>query len=64
MTDIPNWRTSSYTDHDSCVEVADNQPEHVLIRDSKNREGGVLIFPAPSWSQFVAAVNTGEFPVA
>jgi hypothetical protein len=33
----PNWRTSSYTKSDSCVEVADNDPAAVLVQDSKNR---------------------------
>ncbi|MFF9101582.1 DUF397 domain-containing protein [Streptomyces rubrogriseus] len=31
----PNWRTSSYTETQNCVEVADNDPEHVLVRDTR-----------------------------
>ncbi|MEU6959563.1 DUF397 domain-containing protein [Streptomyces chrestomyceticus] len=49
----PNWRTSSYTKSDSCVEVADNQPNVILVRDSKNREGGMLTFRPASWLAFL-----------
>jgi len=38
MTAKPNWRTSTYTKSDSCVEVADNDPAMIMIRDTKQRE--------------------------
>ncbi|MDQ8703277.1 DUF397 domain-containing protein [Streptomyces sp. LHD-70] len=53
MTEKPNWRTSSYTQHDNCVEVADNLPRKVLVRDSKRQNGAVLDFPDSSWGDFV-----------
>ncbi|MGW0705055.1 DUF397 domain-containing protein [Streptomyces sp. NPDC002643] len=53
MTVEPNWRTSSYTKSDSCVEVADNDPEKVMVRDTKDRDGGTLTFPPSSWTAFV-----------
>ncbi|NUK43185.1 DUF397 domain-containing protein [Streptomyces lunaelactis] len=53
MTVEPNWRTSSYTKSDSCVEVADNDPEKVMVRDTKDRDGGTLTFPRSSWTAFV-----------
>ncbi|MGW0876636.1 DUF397 domain-containing protein [Streptomyces sp. NPDC002740] len=53
MTAEPNWRTSSYTSSDSCVEVADSDPEKVMIRDTKDRGRGSLnVRPAP-WTGFV-----------
>jgi hypothetical protein len=53
MTVIPNWRTSSYTKSDSCVEVADNDPERVMVRDTKHRHGGTVMLPPSSWASFV-----------
>ncbi|MFI6008695.1 DUF397 domain-containing protein [Streptomyces sp. NPDC051243] len=49
----PNWRTSSYTETQNCVEVADNDPEHVLVRDTKARGRGVLAVQRSSWAAFV-----------
>lgn len=54
----PQWRTASYssTNGGSCVEVADNLPGRVLVRDTKDRAGGVLAFTPAAWSIFVAEV--------
>lgn len=49
----PNWRTSSYTGTENCVEVADNDPAKVMVRDTKDRDGGTLAFPPLSWMPFV-----------
>ncbi|MEW2386206.1 DUF397 domain-containing protein [Micromonospora sp. NPDC047707] len=53
------WRTStrSGTNGGSCVEVADNLPGVVLVRDSKDRDGGTLRFEPYAWGVFVAAVK-------
>ncbi len=53
MTTALNWRTSSYTGTENCVEVADNDPQRVMVRDSKNRSGEVLAFSRESWMAFV-----------
>lgn len=45
----PSWRTSSYTQQQNCVEVAD-APGLFAVRDSKNREDGHLEFSAPEWA--------------
>lgn len=37
----------------SCVEVADNLPGVVLVRDTKDRDGGTLHVAAASWQSFV-----------
>lgn len=56
-----NWRTSSFSGGGSnCVEVAFT-PDLVGVRDSKNRDSGVLAFGAEQWHQFIAAVREGEF---
>ncbi|WP_326581876.1 DUF397 domain-containing protein [Streptomyces sp. NBC_00481] len=50
------WRKSSYSGGNSaeCVEVSDDLPGLVPVRDSKNITGGVLVFEAAAWSRFVA----------
>ncbi|MDG4766566.1 DUF397 domain-containing protein [Solwaraspora sp. WMMD406] len=47
------WRKSTRSDSGNCVEVADNLPGHVYVRDTKNRDGGTLAFAPSSWSSFV-----------
>ncbi|MGB2569096.1 DUF397 domain-containing protein [Micromonospora citrea] len=49
------WRTStrSSSNGGDCVEVADNLPGVVLVRDSKDRDGGVLTFDPDAWRAFV-----------
>ncbi|WP_431728359.1 DUF397 domain-containing protein [Verrucosispora sp. TAA-831] len=50
------WRTStrSSTNGGNCVEVADNLTGVVAVRDSKDRDGDVLIFGPAAWRAFVA----------
>jgi len=55
---VPIWRTSSWTDGaGNCVEVADNLPDRVLVRDTKDRSGPVLTFDLVAWRSFVAFVK-------
>lgn len=49
----PNWHKSSRSDTGGCVEVADNLPGRVLVRDTKDREGGTLSFGPAAWRAFV-----------
>ncbi|MFY1669066.1 DUF397 domain-containing protein [Plantactinospora sp. WMMB334] len=51
----PSWRKSSRsgTNQGNCVEVADNLPGRVLVRDTKNRDGGTLAFDPTAWRAFV-----------
>jgi hypothetical protein len=37
--------------------VADNLPGLVAVRDSKDRDGGVLIFGPAAWRRFVASAR-------
>ncbi|RZU74637.1 uncharacterized protein DUF397 [Micromonospora kangleipakensis] len=52
------WRTStrSSSNGGNCVEVADNLPGVVLVRDSKNRTGGTLSFTPAAWRAFVGGL--------
>lgn len=57
------WRTSSYSNGDGgdCVEVADNLPGIVPVRDSKaGPEGPALTFARERWAPFVAALGGGS----
>ncbi|MBE1491325.1 DUF397 domain-containing protein [Plantactinospora soyae] len=53
LNPAPNWHKSSRSDSGSCVEVADNLPGRVLVRDSKERQGPVLTFSLRHWRGFV-----------
>ena len=44
-----------------CVEVADNLPGVVAVRDSKNPASPALQFTPSEWAAFVAGVKDGEF---
>ncbi|WP_329105437.1 DUF397 domain-containing protein [Micromonospora sp. NBC_01699] len=50
------WRksTRSGTNGGNCVEVADNLSDRVLVRDSKDRGGGILAFDPVAWRAFVS----------
>ncbi|MGW7261097.1 DUF397 domain-containing protein [Streptomyces sp. NPDC054834] len=54
-----NWRTSSYTGTESCVEVADNDPEKVEVRDTKARNRGIMAVHRTTWAGFVEYVRRG-----
>ena len=44
-----------------CVEVADNLPDIVAVRDSKDPAGPALIFNRSEWHAFIEGVKAGEF---
>jgi hypothetical protein len=58
------WRKSSHSNGDggNCIEVADNFPGVIPVRDSKDPHGPALIFRASAWTSFVAGVKMGDFP--
>jgi Domain of unknown function (DUF397) len=45
----------------ACVEVADNLPGIVAVRDSKDREGGALTFSREQWRAFIIGARDGQF---
>ncbi|MFE0775717.1 DUF397 domain-containing protein [Streptomyces sp. NPDC058861] len=57
----PTYRKSSYSgsSNDACVEVADNLPQAVMVRDSKHMEevGPELRASRPAWSTFISSVK-------
>lgn len=57
-----SWFKSSHSGNGgSCVEVSPDFPGVMPVRDSKDPEGPVLLFPAEAWTSFVAATAAGEF---
>ncbi|MEV8054963.1 DUF397 domain-containing protein [Streptomyces antimycoticus] len=58
------WRKSSYSNGGdaNCIEVADDYPGIIPVRDSKDPNGPALVFSADGWSSFIFAVQHGEFP--
>ncbi|ARF54585.1 DUF397 domain-containing protein [Streptomyces gilvosporeus] len=53
------WRKSSYSNSTGgeCIEIADNVPALVPVRDSKDPHGPALVFSAVAWGSFVTAVK-------
>ncbi|MEU7555905.1 DUF397 domain-containing protein [Streptomyces sp. NPDC044571] len=58
-----SWRKSSYSNGDGgdCVEVSDDVPGIIPVRDSKLAGvGPVLVFPAAAWTSFMHAVKSRD----
>ncbi|MEU0337981.1 DUF397 domain-containing protein [Streptomyces bobili] len=47
----PNWRT--YTETQNCVELADSDPNKVMVRDTKARNRGTMAIQRDTWTIFV-----------
>jgi hypothetical protein len=45
---------------DNCVEVA-FVDDAIAVRDSKNPNGGVLVYTRAEWDAFIGGVKDGEF---
>jgi hypothetical protein len=58
---VIEFRTSSFCNRGSCVEVGRSSDGTFLVRDTKNREQGPLAFTREEWAAFVAGVKNGEF---
>ncbi|WP_405685139.1 DUF397 domain-containing protein [Streptomyces sp. NBC_01387] len=64
-TSLSGWRKSTYSGSESgsCVEVLDNHPSGIPVRDSKAPHGPALIFPAAGWASFITALKGGDVPM-
>ena len=54
------WHKSTKSADVGCVEVATLE-RLVGVRDSKDRQGPVLVFRFDEWDAFTAGVRDGEF---
>jgi hypothetical protein len=54
----PGWRTSSYTGNGggNCIEVT-GAASAVMVRDTKDRDGGTLSFTAQAWQAFTGSLK-------
>jgi len=66
MTELAGavWRKSTRSGDNggNCVEVADNLPGVVAVRDSKHPAGPSLAFTPDAWAAFVGAVRAPGRP--
>jgi hypothetical protein len=53
------WRKSTRSNGNGgdCVEVADNLPHAIGVRDSKDRQGPALAFTPTAWRAFLDTVT-------
>lgn len=58
MSIAPQWRKASRSNSSGgdCVEVADNLPDRILVRDSKDQTGPILTFTPTAWRAFVTTI--------
>ncbi|MFE6710272.1 DUF397 domain-containing protein [Streptomyces sp. NPDC057695] len=55
----PNWHKSTYSgDNDNCIEVADNAPSVIRVRDTKDHAKGELTATPAAWTAFTAFART------
>lgn len=54
------WVKSTHSVSNGCVEVAFVNGR-VGVRDSKNRDGAVLVFTPKEWDAFLSGVADGQF---
>ncbi|EMF02213.1 hypothetical protein H340_01894 [Streptomyces mobaraensis NBRC 13819 = DSM 40847] len=55
---VTTWRSSSYSmGEDKCLEVSDEHPGLIPVRDSKTPTGPTLTIPTPAWSAFITALS-------
>jgi hypothetical protein len=64
-TPAPIWRKSTYSNASGdCVEVATNLVDatgEVLVRDSKDPDGGPQRYTRSEWQAFLNGARDGEF---
>ena len=55
------WRKSSHSGSgNNCLEFA-SMEAGVAVRDSKNPDGGHLVFGAQDWEAFITGIKRGEY---
>lgn len=55
--EVASWRVATYTGSSGdCVEVGDTDSA-VLVRDTKDRDGGTLTFTTATWRSFTDSLR-------
>ncbi|GGX62410.1 DUF397 domain-containing protein [Streptomyces hiroshimensis] len=53
------WRKSSHSGNGTeCVEVSDDLPGVVPVRDSKRKSGPIITFTGAAWTSFVDEIQS------
>lgn len=57
--EVATWRKASHSANNgtNCVEAGVADRGRVLVRDTANRDGAVLDFPADAWERFTASLK-------
>jgi len=56
------WRkATASTDHGACLEFAETRTGDVLVRDSKDPNGDVLVFTRREFAAWINGAKMGEF---
>jgi hypothetical protein len=53
------WRVSSKSNGKECVEVGQTEAA-VIVRDTKNRDCGLLSFPSTAWKDFISTIQADK----
>ncbi|WP_411057692.1 DUF397 domain-containing protein [Streptomyces sp. E11-3] len=53
------WRKSSHSGPNGCIEYTELSARQRAIRDTKKRELGMIVFDSTSWRAFISGINTG-----
>lgn len=59
--DKAKWFKAKSSQTTNCVEVAFVEEGYVAVRDTKDRDGGTLVYTPSEWAAFVEGVRLGEF---
>ena len=55
--EVASWRVATFTGGNrDCVEVGDAD-RAILVRDTRDRDGGTLPFPAATWRSFANSLK-------
>ncbi|MCC3768385.1 DUF397 domain-containing protein [Streptomyces sp. UNOC14_S4] len=60
------WQKSSYSSPNGgeCIEIADNIPGAIPLRDSKTPHGPALRLPPAAWTAFIGELKHKELTVS
>jgi hypothetical protein len=61
--DLKWYKSSRSSFNGNCVEAARLPHGNWAVRDSKNKDGGILLFGADEWRTFVTSIKTRKFDV-
>jgi hypothetical protein len=57
ISGVARWRKSSRSmTNGNCPEIGAFESV-IVIRDTANRRGGMLMFPAPAWEAFISSLK-------